>query len=207
MVDDSEPDAERIRHELNRASVPIVTVRVDSRDAFVSALHVFSPDVVLSDHSLITFSGRAALALVRTARPTLPLIIVTCEAHADKAVAYLRAGAEDLVVKDNLDRLAASLTEAIQARRPLGKLTRRQMEVLRMVADGLRTREIAAQLKLSVKTVEAHRSEIMKRLEIHDLVGLVRYAMRVGLVVTGEEKTESAVSAIDAGREMNSTSR
>jgi DNA-binding NarL/FixJ family response regulator len=51
-----------------------------------------------------------------------------------------------------------------------------------MVAEGYRTREIATRLKLSVKTVESHRGEIMKRLEIHDVVGLVRYAMRVGLV-------------------------
>jgi len=64
----------------------------------------------------------------------------------------------------------------------LDKLTPRQIEVLRMVAEGHRTREIALRLKLSVKTVESHRGEIMKRLEIHDVVGLVRYAMRVGLV-------------------------
>jgi DNA-binding NarL/FixJ family response regulator len=53
-----------------------------------------------------------------------------------------------------------------------------------MVAEGHRTREIASRLSLSVKTVESHRGEIMKRLEIHDVVGLVRYAMRVGLVAT-----------------------
>jgi DNA-binding NarL/FixJ family response regulator len=53
-----------------------------------------------------------------------------------------------------------------------------------MVAEGHRTRAIAVRLKLSVKTVESHRGEIMKRLEIHDVVGLVRYAMRVGLVGT-----------------------
>jgi DNA-binding NarL/FixJ family response regulator len=51
-----------------------------------------------------------------------------------------------------------------------------------MVAEGHRTRDIANRLSLSVKTVESHRGEIMKRLEIHDVVGVVRYAMSVGLV-------------------------
>jgi DNA-binding NarL/FixJ family response regulator len=67
-------------------------------------------------------------------------------------------------------------------RRPLEKLTRRQIEVLKLVAEGLRTREIAKQLKLSVKTVESHRGELMKRLGVRDVVSLVHYAMRVGLI-------------------------
>jgi DNA-binding NarL/FixJ family response regulator len=110
------------------------------------------------------------------------LILVTGSENTDATVACIRAGAEDLITKTNLSRLAASITKAVQLRRPLDKLTPRQIGVLRMVAEGHRTREIALRLKLSVKTVESHRGEIMKRLEIHDVVGLVRYAMRVGLV-------------------------
>jgi DNA-binding NarL/FixJ family response regulator len=56
------------------------------------------------------------------------------------------------------------------------------MEVLRLMAQGLTTPEIARRLSLSAKTVETHRGEIMKRVGIHDIVGLVRYAVRVGLV-------------------------
>ena len=107
---------------------------------------------------------------------------MTGSVNSDATVACIRAGAEDLITKANLSRLAASITKAVQLRRPLDKLTPRQIEVLQMVAEGHRTREIAARLKLSVKTVESHRGEIMKRLAIHDVVGLVRYAMRVGLV-------------------------
>jgi DNA-binding NarL/FixJ family response regulator len=70
----------------------------------------------------------------------------------------------------------------VSVRRPLEKLTRRQIEVLRLVAKGHRTREIAKELKLSVKTVESHRGELMKRLGVRDVVSLVHYAMRVGLV-------------------------
>jgi DNA-binding NarL/FixJ family response regulator len=64
------------------------------------------------------------------------------------------------------------------------KLTRRQIEVLKLVAEGRRTREIAKELKLSVKTVESHRGELMKRLGVRDVVSLVHYAVRVGLVST-----------------------
>jgi DNA-binding NarL/FixJ family response regulator len=56
------------------------------------------------------------------------------------------------------------------------------MEVLRLMAEGFTTPEIAKELNLSGKTVETHRGEIMKRVGIHDIVGLVRYAVRVGLV-------------------------
>jgi len=182
MLEDSETDAELVRHELQRAGLPSVTVRVDSEDAFTSALTTFAPDVVLSDHSLVRFDAQSALALLRAVRPATPLILVTGSVDGHKTVACLRAGAETLIIKGSLCRLAASITDAMHLRRPLDKLTPRQIEVLRLVAEGHRTREIAARLSLSVKTVESHRGEIMKRLEIHDLVSLVRYAIRVGLI-------------------------
>ncbi len=182
MLEDSEADAELIRHELRRSGLTIVTTRVDSAEAFSSALKDFAPDVVLSDHSLAQFDGRAALAVVRKVRPATPLIVVTGFPNSDKTAAYIRAGAEDLITKNELSRLAPSITEAVRLRRPLEKLTTRQIEVLRMVAEGHRTREIASRLKLSAKTVESHRGEVMKRLGIHDVVGLVIYAVRVGLV-------------------------
>jgi DNA-binding NarL/FixJ family response regulator len=184
LLEDSEADAELIRHELRRAGMVAVTDRVDSEEAFASALREFAPDVVLSDHSLAQFDAQAALTMLRKVRPTTALIVVTGFPHTDKTAAYIRAGAEDLITKGDLTRLAAAIVEAVRLRRPLERLTSRQIEVLRMVAEGHRTREIASRLKLSVKTVESHRGEVMKRLEIHDVVGLVRYAMRVGLIAT-----------------------
>jgi DNA-binding NarL/FixJ family response regulator len=65
---------------------------------------------------------------------------------------------------------------------PLDGLTPRQREILQLVAEGKSTKDVARLLNLSVKTVEAHRGQIMTRLEIHDLAGLVRYAIRTGLV-------------------------
>ena len=182
LLEDSEADAELIRNELRRSGLPAITERVDSELAFASALQAFAPNVVLFDHSPDQFDAQSALDLLRRVRPATPLIIVTGSIIGEKAVACVRAGAEDVIIMENLHRLAAAISHAVHLRRPLDKLTPRQIEVLQMVAEGFRTREIAAQLKLSVKTIESHRGEIMKRLEIHDVVGLVRYAMRVGLV-------------------------
>jgi len=66
------------------------------------------------------------------------------------------------------------------------QLTSRQYEVLKMIAEGVATKKIARRLGISVKTVETHRSQIMQRLNIYDIAGLVRYALRTGLVKLDE---------------------
>ena len=184
LLEDSEVDAELIEQELDRAGLTTVTQRVARADSFRSALRDFAPDVVLSDCSLQHFNVRAALELLREVRPITPLIIVTRSLSGEDSVACLRAGAEDLILKENTRRLAASITGALTVRRPLEKLTPRQIEVLKLVAQGHRTREIANRLQLSVKTVESHRGEVMKRLGVRDVMSLVHYAVRVGLIST-----------------------
>jgi DNA-binding NarL/FixJ family response regulator len=182
MLEDPASNADLIRRELDRPGLITVTERVDSEETFASAVRDFAPDVVLSDHTLGQLNSRVAQRILRDLRPTAAFIIVTGAISGAQSVAAIRAGAEDLVLKANLSRLPASIDEALTVRRPLHKLTGRQVEVLTLVAEGHRTREIAKRLKLSVKTVESHRGEIMKRLQMHDVVSLVRYAMRVGLV-------------------------
>lgn len=185
LLEDNESDAELIKHELQRCGMPTVMERVDSEEAFSKAVREFAPDVVLTDHSLSEFDACDALDILRTRRPATPLIIVTGSVTGEKTVAFIRGGAEDVVLKSHIHRLGASINDAVSVRRPLEKLTARQLEVLRLVAEGHRTRVIADRLKLSVKTVESHRGAVMKRLGIHDVVSLVRYAMRVGLVSGG----------------------
>jgi DNA-binding NarL/FixJ family response regulator len=65
---------------------------------------------------------------------------------------------------------------------PYEQLTSRQREVLQLIAEGHTTKDISQRLNLSVRTVETHRTELMQRLDIHDVAGLVRYAIRTGLV-------------------------
>jgi len=146
------------------------------------ALRDFAPDVVLADHGLGQFDAAAALQAVRAARPIVPLIVVVDALDAQMVAASLRAGVEDVVLKSNLTRLRPAIEAALAVRRPLGKLSPRQLEVLRLLSEGQPTRDIALRLRISVKTVETHRAEVMKRLDIHDVPGLVRYAVRVGLV-------------------------
>lgn len=79
-------------------------------------------------------------------------------------------------------KLADYMRRAGVSSNPLERLTSRQREVLQLIAQGYSTKDIAKQLDLSVKTVEAHRSQIMGTLEIHDVPGLVRFAIRHGLI-------------------------
>ena len=182
LLENDKADADLIAHELKRSGLTAAIERVDSEQDFLDALHDFAPDVVLSDHSLAKFDSSVALEAVRAVRPTTPFIIVTGAISGAQSVAAIRAGAEDVILKENLGRLVASINNALVVRRPLHKLTQRQVEVLRMVAEGHRTRDIAGRLGLSIKTVESHRGEIMKRLRVHEVVSLARYAIRVGLI-------------------------
>ncbi|MGZ3330552.1 MAG: LuxR C-terminal-related transcriptional regulator [Gemmatimonadaceae bacterium] len=182
MLEDSDADAELIVQELQRSGMTIMTGRVDSAEKFTAGLHSFAPDVVLSDHALAQFDSRAAMDILRVERPTIPFIVVAGALTGGQSVAIIRAGAEDIILKSYLSRLPTAITDALTIRRPLQQLTHRQVEVLRLVAEGHRTRDIADRLGLCVKTVESHRGEMMKRLRVHDVVRLVRYAIRVGLI-------------------------
>jgi DNA-binding NarL/FixJ family response regulator len=182
VLDNDPADVELVTQALTESGLSVVTERVDSRDPFALGLREFAPDVVLAEQSLGELDAFAALEMMQEIRPTAALIVIARALDQQSTASFIRAGAEDLVLKSNLGRLASAIESAISVRRPLEKLTPRQMEVLRLMAGGLTTPAIARRLNLSGKTVETHRGEIMKRIGIHDIVGLVRYAMRVGLV-------------------------
>lgn len=182
LLEDDAADAALISRELQRSGMKILATQVDSAESFTAALKSFAPDVVLSDDSLAQFDSRAALDVLRDVLPTVPFIIITGALVGGRTGAAIRAGAEDVILKTSTRGLEASIITAISARRPLHALTDRQIQVLKLVAQGHRTREIAKRLGLSIKTVESHRGEIMKRLHVHDVVTLVRYAIRVGLI-------------------------
>jgi DNA-binding NarL/FixJ family response regulator len=182
MLEDDPADAELVTETLARSGLSAHVERVDSREAYIQALRDFAPDIVLSDHALAQFDAQSALQVLQEIRPTAALIVVAGALDEQSAAAFVRAGAEEFVLKSNLARLVPTIEAALSVRRPLERLTPRQLEVLRLMARGLTTPEIARELQLSGKTIETHRGEIMKRVGIHDIVGLVRYAVRVGLV-------------------------
>jgi DNA-binding NarL/FixJ family response regulator len=181
LLEDDPRDAELIVHAV-RDAAPNSTMRlVDTRTEFVSTLDEFVPDVILSDHAVADFDVLDAFRLAQSRAPGSPFILVS-GLFEQRASECLQAGAADFVPKSELSRLGPSIISALSLRAPLRSLSRRQRQVLQLLATGCSTREIALGLRLSIKTVETHRAQLMRRLDIHDLAGLVRYAVRVGIV-------------------------
>ncbi len=101
-------------------------------------------------------------------------LVLAIRTLADDRI-YLSPGVADAVIKDFVDRRAETDSSVFSL------LTARQREVLQLTAEGMSTREIAAQLKVSVKTVESHRAKIMEKLDVHSIAELTKYAVREGL--------------------------
>jgi DNA-binding NarL/FixJ family response regulator len=161
------------------------------------------PDLVVADWTMPELGGLEALQTLRSERLDVPFIILTV--HADPALAAeaLRSGASGYVVKQAAaEELVQALRQSLAGRTylsplvsgdvvrrlvggertPGDALTPRQREVLRLLAEGRRVKEIAATLGLSVRTVETHKYEIMHLLEIDSTVDLVKFAIRQGIV-------------------------
>jgi DNA-binding NarL/FixJ family response regulator len=186
LLEDDPRDADLVTHALKRLDPPCTVLRVDSRLAFASALDTFTPDVVLSDHAIADFDALDALRLTQARLPEAPFLLVAGAFEQSTTTECLRSGATDFIRKSDLNRLGPAIVTAVKLRESLRRLSKRQRQVLQMLAVGCSTREIARRLRLSVKTVETHRAQVMHRTGIHDLAGLVRYAVRVGIVSAGQ---------------------
>jgi DNA-binding NarL/FixJ family response regulator len=185
LLEDEPRDAELVMHAVQGAAPESAVHLVDTRTEFIRALDDFAPDVILSDHSVADFNVLDAFRLAQSRAPGSPFILVSGD-FEQLASECLQAGAADFVPKAELSRLGPAIAAALSLRAPLRSLSRRQRQVLQLLATGRSTREIALGLHLSIKTVETHRAQLMTRLDIHDLAGLVRYAVRVGIVSSGQ---------------------
>lgn len=189
-------------------TLPGVEVVGESGDGLDAIERVRSdpPDVVLLDITLPGLNGlEAAERIVRLGVPTRVLML-SMHASPEYAARALAAGAAGYLNKDSaFNELAVALDTILAGRRylcqaldpelvrqlesrggtdgtELALLTPRQRQILQLIAEGHATRDIAERLYLSVKTVESHRSQMMQRLDIYDIPGLVRFAIRNGLV-------------------------
>jgi two-component system, cell cycle sensor histidine kinase and response regulator CckA len=117
LVEDNPDDAALAEREVRRADLYCTFLRVDSKEAMITALHEFVPDVVLTDHSLPQFSARDAMQLVQQLAPATPVIVVTGRLGDEPAVQYLQMGAADYVVKDHLHRLGPAVLRALDIKR------------------------------------------------------------------------------------------
>lgn len=167
------------------------------------------PDVLLLDLTMPGLNGLDVARRVPALSTNTRVLVLSMHAGPEYVAQALRAGVSGYLIKDSaveelrvaLDSLSAArpyLSPAISqtvlhgflrtgkapadAALELDKLTARQREVLQLIAEGHSTRDIAGRLGLSAKTVESHRGQLMDRLDIHDVPGLVRFAIRVGLV-------------------------
>ncbi|HEX4562584.1 MAG TPA: response regulator transcription factor [Gemmatimonadales bacterium] len=145
-----------------------------------------TPDVIVLGFNPPARTGREAFEGIRTIELHPPVIILS-RTMEEPVSRYLHTGAADFLVKSDLRALPAAVEKVVTTRAPLRKLSPRQVEVLRLIAEGLATREIAARLEVSGKTVEAHRAELMRRLGIRTVAGLVRYALKASLVELGAD--------------------
>ncbi len=161
--------------------------------------------VFLMDIAMPGMSGIEAAARICELRPDARIIMLSMHATGEYVRRALNSGASGYMLKNMapselaraIDRVAAggrylspdianALEEATQAIEDesggLSALTARQQEILRLLAEGMSTKDIAGLLSISAKTVETHRSQLMQKLEIYDVPGLVKYAIRHGLV-------------------------
>ena len=162
------------------------------------------PNLMLLDITMPDGGGFDVLDHLTKKRPDIKVIVLTVHDAGEYAIRALREGAAGFLPKS---AASIELEQAIQTvirgevyispetsrktlleygkgtkRDLLGTLSPRQREVLRLIAEGRTTKQIAQHLEISVKTVETHRAQLMERLGIHDVAGLVRYAITVGLI-------------------------
>src|SRR5881409_3210966 len=117
MVEDVADDAALIERELRRAGITGAARRVNSERAYREALQTFTPDIILTDHSLPTFGAADALRIALLAAPDTPVIVVTGSLDEETAAEYIKAGAADYVVKHHLERVGPAVLRALDLRR------------------------------------------------------------------------------------------
>ncbi|SPE62708.1 Two component transcriptional regulator, LuxR family [Verrucomicrobia bacterium] len=196
-----------IRGELERLPwVELVGEVSDGREA-LEKVKALSPDVVFMDISMPSLNGLEATERITREFPAVRVIILSRHDQEDYYWHALKVGASGYLLKraatselesalrkvvgndiylsqEISSRLVKKLPlqQMVHAKSPLEQLTQRQREILQLIAEGQTTKAIAMILELSPKTVEYHRAQLMERLKIHDIPGLVRFALRTGLI-------------------------
>jgi DNA-binding NarL/FixJ family response regulator len=192
------------------AEMPHITSVIEAENGreALAAVAEHKPDVVLMDITMPHMNGFEATARILKKSPFTRVIILSMHQSEELVLSAFEAGASGYLLKAGLvDELQEALVAVArgtmyvspalqkmfddwQQQRgertgpfgPMQVLTARQREVLRLIGEGKSNRQIADALGIGVKTVESHRTELMKRLDIHDVAGLVRYAIRHGFV-------------------------
>ena len=176
----------------------------DGRDAVEKAAK-HKPHIAILDIGMPLLNGVEATRQIRKASPSTEILILTMHESDDLVQQVVEAGARGYILKDEADRVlldavhalsqhkpffstrvseAAVTTDPDSARSSRSRLTPREREILQLLAEGKSNKEVANLLNISVNTAEAHRANIMLKLDFHSLAELVLYAIRNNIIQT-----------------------
>ena len=204
IADDHAVVAEGLAHVVAAQSDFTVVGSVQDGRAAVERAHELEPDVVVMDIAMPGMNGIEATHAIHDRNPATRVIILSMHSNPEYVYRALHAGASAFVVKRGAARELVDAIRAVQAGRhyfsaqiaegaiarhfdrdapqdPLRILSAREREVLQLLAEGKGVGDIADLLHLSRKTIETHRAHLYQKLDIHDLPGLVRFAIRHGV--------------------------
>ena len=185
----------------------IVGEAEDGRES-VRLAETLSPDLILMDLSMPKMTGMEAIGEIKKRSTGTKIVVLTVHTGEEYVLSALRSGADGYVLKDaNRDELAAAIKKVLEGKRYLspdisgkviegyleGKqilraktswdtLTQREREILKLIAEGYKNKEVAESLFISLKTVQKHRSNLMEKLDLHNTAALTVFAMEKGLV-------------------------
>jgi len=185
----------------------IVGEAEDGRDA-IRCVEKLTPDLILLDLSMPRMNGMEAIKEIKKQCPETKILVLTVHRTEEYILATLRAGANGYVLKDATHaELLMAIKSVLMGKRylspgvsekviegylegrktlksstPWDTLTQREREVLKLIAEGYKNKEIADYLYISVKTVEKHRANLMKKLDLHSTSSLTAFAMEKGLM-------------------------
>lgn len=162
------------------------------------------PDVVIVDIMVPNLNGLEIVRLLKNDIPQVKFLIFSAYSSRSHVQAAMKAGVHGIIHKNaSIDELEKSIqkvgagesymsSEILEIMRDLmmnpqhtdslDNLTNREREILRLIAEGNTTKEIAGKLSVSVKTADTHRTNVMNKLDIHDVAGLTRFAVKQGLI-------------------------
>jgi len=202
LADDHPVVRQGLRMLLEREKFQILGEASDGLEA-IGLADQFHPDVIVLDLAMPILDGIGAVREIAKVSPRTKIILLTMHTEEHHILEALRAGVKGCVSKTQAAEhllqairevcaggvyLSPSVSGAVvqaylaKTELPYDPLTNRERQVLQLIAEGKTTKEIAVILGVSVKTAETHRTKLMEKLDIHSAAGLVRYAIRKGLV-------------------------
>ena len=207
IADDHRIMREGLRSLLDRTGEFECIAEADDGYQAVMLATELRPDVVIMDIAMPNLNGIEATRQIKTELPEVEVVVLSMHATRNYVLQVLQAGASAYLLKDSafeelstallaISRGGMYLSPAITKTAALANLkggssgglagqaehlTKRELQVLQLIAEGRSTKDIAARLELSVKTVETHRKQIMDKLEIRSIAGLTKYCIREGL--------------------------